>query len=501
MSHLTRTEREEYLALAEELERRKHYNKFDAIFPETGPYRRELYPKHFEFMNSTKNHSICVFWAGNRTGKTECGSCLAAMLLTGKYKNGYTGRKFDRPIKMLVACNTGVTTRDVLQLKLLGDFGDIGSGLIPKDYIVPDSARSKPGIPNAVDMVKVKHHTDGVYDGDSILYFRSYDQDPNSIMGMTLDVILYDEEPPFLYYNQGIKRTIISRPGEMGLNLLTFTSEKGFSEVISNFLDTAGSFQFGENKNVYITNVTMDEVPHLTKEQREEALSSIAPQLREAARTGLPNAGEGGIYPFSRDMITCPPVGIKRYWKRCIGMDVGNHTAAVLGVYDPEQDIWYIIDEYYDKNKSISEHAAAIKAKWPTWVPIVVDPSAGQNAERNIKDGRSFLELYRNEGLNIRYADNTVETGIMLCYEDFASGRLKITDNCTNLLREIALYRREIKDGRSKIIKSNDHAVDAMRYLRISGPYYAMSLYQANEDPKVLSSYLTNRTRNEVTGY
>ena len=46
------------------------------------------------------------------------------------------------------------------------------------------------------------------------------------------------------------------------------------------------------------------------------------------------------------------------------------------------------------------------------------------------------------------------------------TGRLKIFKSCTNLLKELSLYHR---DDKGKIVKKNDHLIDAMRYLVMSG--------------------------------
>lgn len=42
----------ELLELLEEAERRKKYNKLEAVFPETGPLRRELYTHAMKFFEA-----------------------------------------------------------------------------------------------------------------------------------------------------------------------------------------------------------------------------------------------------------------------------------------------------------------------------------------------------------------------------------------------------------------------------------------------------------------
>ncbi len=63
-------------------------------------------------------------------------------------------------------------------------------------------------------------------------------------------------------------------------------------------------------------------------------------------------------------------------------------------------------------------------------------------------------------------ANNAVEAGIMRVWIGLSTGKIKIFSNCVNLLRELRGYSR---DEKGKIIKANDHAPDALRYLIMSG--------------------------------
>jgi hypothetical protein len=68
-------------------------------------------------------------------------------------------------------------------------------------------------------------------------------------------------------------------------------------------------------------------------------------------------------------------------------------------------------------------------------------------------------------GLKLILAMNAVEAGIFNVWDRLQSGRLKIFKSCTQLQREYGLYHRN-DDG--KVVKSNDHLLDAMRYLVVS---------------------------------
>jgi len=77
------------LAALEEKARRKRYNLIRDLFPDEGPYRRELYTKHMEFFRAGKYHKERLFMAGNRCLtpwsfiETESGSARALEALYG----------------------------------------------------------------------------------------------------------------------------------------------------------------------------------------------------------------------------------------------------------------------------------------------------------------------------------------------------------------------------------------------------------------------------------
>jgi hypothetical protein len=110
----------ELLKEVEALVHAEKYGKFYAYFPDDGPLRRELYPKHLEFFRAGKTYTERLLIAANRVGKTECGAYESTAHLTGEYPHWWEGRVWNRPIRMWAAGDFNETTRDVIQKKLLG---------------------------------------------------------------------------------------------------------------------------------------------------------------------------------------------------------------------------------------------------------------------------------------------------------------------------------------------------------------------------------------------
>jgi hypothetical protein len=106
--------------------------KIRGYFPDTGPYRRELYPKHMALIAAGQIHRERCFLAGNRVGKTDLGAYEMTCHLTGLYPHWWNGRRFEHPIEAWAGGETSVTCRDITQEKLLGEIRNpdkLGTGM------------------------------------------------------------------------------------------------------------------------------------------------------------------------------------------------------------------------------------------------------------------------------------------------------------------------------------------------------------------------------------
>jgi phage terminase large subunit-like protein len=209
--------------------------KLWTYYPDEGPLRRELYPKHLQFFKGGTQHRERLFMAANRVGKTEgVGGYEATLHLTGRYPDWWEGRRFDRPIMGWAAGKTNETTRDIVQTKVFGKVEGsgptkrfAGNGLMPGDDIGDVTWRG--GFPDLADKVAIKHVTGGW----STLGIKSYQQGRGSFEGTEQDLIWLDEEPPLDIYTECLVRTMTTN----GLIVLTFTPLEGMSEVVLSFLE------------------------------------------------------------------------------------------------------------------------------------------------------------------------------------------------------------------------------------------------------------------------
>ena len=102
------------------------------------------------------------------------------------------------------------------------------------------------------------------------------------------------------------------------------------------------------------------------------------------------------------------------------------------------------------------EHYAALEklADGRQISAVAVDPSAA-----------SFIECIRRHGkFKVIPAKNDVLDGIRKVSEALKAERIKICTPCRDIVREFSLYRWEDNCTKDTPCKTNDHAMDDMRY-------------------------------------
>ena len=430
-----------------EAERRANY-KVKNYFPDAGPYRRALYPKHRQFFAAGAQHRTRAFLAGNRVGKSEAGAFETTLHVTGIYPEWWTGRRFDKPVNVCVAGDTAKTVRDILQEKLLGPPGEKGTGMIPAHLI--DRWSPKQGLSNAVESVSVRYATGGT----SVISFKSYDQRREAFQGTAHHLIWLDEEPPEDILTESILRTTKTGDFPGGMVMLTFTPLQGLTPLILSFLP-GGNLEAPVDGNVVFCD--WSEVPHLSEQEKADLITRIPAFQRDARTKGIPALGSGAIYQVPEVDISVKDFDIPKHWPRWFALDTGwDATAAVWGAFDRETGVIYLYSVYKRGQAEPTIHAAGVRARG-SWIPGVGDAAAINN-----HDGRQFLDIYRELGLDLALADKAVEAGIQAVWELMSAGRLKVFGSCGLWFDEFRIYRR---DDKGRIVKHNDHLMDCTRYL------------------------------------
>ena len=423
--------------------------------------RYKPYPYQSKFHNDGEECRQRILMAANRVGKTYCGAAETAYHLTGNYPKWWKGRKFDKAVRVWVAGESNDTTRDIIQRELFGAPQDPqmkGTGAIPLKNIA-ETIR-KPGVPNAYSAALVRHASGR----NSHISFKAYEQGFEKFMGEAVDVIWLDEEPKQEIFSQCITRTADTS----GVVYMTFTPEKGMTNVVSAFLN---DLKPGQS----VSTATWDDVDHLDEKTKKQLLSVYSPAEREMRSKGIPVFGSGLIYPVVEDDIICEDFDLPRHYPVLAAVDFGfDHPTAIVWVaLDPDNDVIYVYDEYRRSKETPITHAAVLNARTPS-IPVAF-PHDGLQHDKG--SGIQLAQQYRDLGVYMLPAhfsnppadgkltgNNSVEAGISILLQRFETDRLKIFSSCTETMEEMRLYHR--KNG--KVVPIKDDLLSALRYAALS---------------------------------
>lgn len=211
----------------------------------------------------------------------------------------------------------------------------------------------------------------------------------------------------------------------------------------------------------YVRQWASIENPTYSVEEYERARRELTPERFAMMMQGGFGKAQGLIYP-SFDECIVDPFDISALWPRYMSMDFGfnNYTAVLWGAMSPD-DVLYIYDEHYDRQRLLSEHATEIKIH-----------EIGQRVGRRWGDGAAAQSIADLVPLGLRLipADKDVTSGISRVNARLRTGRLKfVRGACPHLVDELATYRYKqdtlTEEFFEEPVKANDHAADALRYL------------------------------------
>lgn len=438
-------------------------------FSHDSEYSISQLPKHEAFFAAGALYPERLFMAANRSGKSVCGCYEDACHATGVYPDWWTGKRFSHPVDIWVVGPDAVTVRNTLQKELLGSMGEEGTGMLPAHAL--GKATGKQGVVGAVDTIKVRHVTGGW----STISFKNYKQDLQAFMAASIHVVHLDEECPIEIWNECNIRTATTE----GIMYATFTPLNGYSRMVVNFCKKADflmgaqplvaaevteevdEFELvGSYKRKAVVQAGWDDAPWLTKEVKARLLEDTPEHLRGARSKGIPSMEGGSVFTTSLDSVLCDPFTIPDAWPRMYGLDVGwNVTAAVWGALDPNTGTVYLYDEHYQGEQMPQHHAHAIKMRGE-WIRGVIDPAAKGRAQR---DGVQLMKSYKDLGLRLMPADNSLEAGLHKMNEMLSTGRLKLFKTMRNIQKEYMLYKRKLNGSIDP--HCDDHAIDCARYI------------------------------------
>lgn len=418
----------------------------------------------------SKAHEVLLSGPNQAGGKTYTLQYLIAVHATGLYPPEWEGPRFTKPPHLAAACETAATSRDQLYFGTEGDdaclFGD--QGWIPgdcyggKDDLVPLGGNYE----NLLDYALIDwHDADGNVAGKTTLRFFGYAKGWRKLQGLKLDGIFLNEMPPDDVYNE-LRARINKTMGYIWIAACPLGGET----------ETYLQFEKDDTGYLRLLTYTIDDCTHLTQQEYEFIYNRWKNHPEAEARLyGRPCRGAGMVYAYPRREIVEPTYRGAETDPHIIGLDLPHgtgHFAAVKGVLETERDILHIVDEYKASNQDTPVYIERVKMMGGERIPVAW-PHDGGRGFGTTTSGGTIAQKYKKMGLRMMKSSafvydhenrqsRAILTAIELVQDRFATGRLKISQNCRELMEEIRLYRHEkgvIKPGQ------NDHLIDALHKL------------------------------------
>lgn len=293
------------------------------------------------------------------------------------------------------------------------------------------------------------------------------------IRGLTLQGAYVDEATKIQY---DFWAMLLSRLRKPGAKLFATTNPDAPSHWLKvNYIDRKSDL------NMLVIKFLMDDNTTLPEEYVQSLKSEYTGIFYDRFVLGLWVLAEGLIYSHYRDAIEMPPEGRAEAYG--LSIDYGTMNAFSAGLWGKYGEVWYRIKEYYysgrdtGEQKTDDEYADDLAefvegyANELNKIKTIIDPSAA-----------SFIALLKKRGLyRVFAADNDVRNGIMETGRAMHLGKIKISPECKNTIREIEGYVWDEKAGDDRPVKVNDHAMDDMRYfvktMRIAVPQYKRNVH------------------------
>jgi phage terminase large subunit-like protein len=386
--------------------------------------------------------------AANQVGKTFAAAMELAAHSCGQYPSWWQGYRFDRAIRAWAAGETTEVVRATIQLLLLGEPGQHGSGCIPKSALI--EAIPARGLADLVDTIRVQHVSGDV----STINLKAYAQGRERFQGATIDYCWCDEEPEESIFTEALTRTNIAR----GPFVLTFTPLKGMWNVVKRFL-------LEKSPERHVTTMVLGDAAHYSEADKARITAQYPEHERDTRTRGIPQMGSGRVFLVDENKLLVDPFECPRHWVRLGGLDPGwTHHAAFCELWwDRDLDVIYLVRTLRVREQTVLQHVNAVRSWRLRWAW----PADGRQ-QTLAGAGISLMRQYQNAGLDMMHEKATfedggvsVEAGVAEMHDRMRGARWKVFKGQNDdWLEEYRLYHR--KDG--LLIKENDDAISASRY-------------------------------------
>ena len=172
------------------------------------------------------------------------------------------------------------------------------------------------------------------------------------------------------------------------------------------------------------------------------------------------------FHEFDKNQNTCDPFEVPREWVKVRGLDWGiDAPATSVTIARSTEGIFYVVDEYGDREKTPPEHAKEILERGKSF-PGIRSSILDASAFRRESDGKSVADQYRTSGIHCLPATKDILARIALVKNLLKTGRLVFVNGATDeTQKELQAWKWGARrKGVEVPAHGNDHYLDALGY-------------------------------------
>lgn len=278
----------------------------------------------------------------------------------------------------------------------------------------------------------------------------------DSTVGRSYDLIIFDEaalgEGGEAAFNVALRPTL-DKPNAKAIFIST---PRGRNNWFSQFWQRGFDPNFPEWVSLQ---ADYSENTRMAESDVAEARRSMSKAEFEQEYLASFTVFEGQIYALAETDVCEPPSDLRG--EAIAGCDPGyrDATAFVVVVYDFQTDVFWIVDEYLEAERTTAQHAEHFRELCARWgvETVFIDSAAAQFAS----------DLAYQYDLATTRAKKDVLPGIAYVQTLVAQNRLRVAPHCSHVRAMFDQYRWDQREGLQRERPLHDeysHMADAVRY-------------------------------------
>lgn len=291
----------------------------------------------------------------------------------------------------------------------------------------------------------------------------------DAVVGRSYDLIIFDEAALSDKGEDAFNVALFPTLDKTNSKALFISTPRGKKNWFSKFFDRGYS---SDHKEWFSVQATWKDNPRMTEDVVASARRDMSDsEFRQEFEADF-SIFEGKIWDLrEEDIIETIPDDIIGRCDVIAGLDLGyrDPTAFCVFLFDPKEEVFYLVDEFQDAEQTTSKQAEQIQRMLELWdIEIIYIDSANQQQRFD------FAYTY---GIPTNNANKNKLEGIGYVASLAENGKIKVLSKCRDSIYSFDQYKW---DSNTNLIKEKpvhdkaSHMADAIRYALYS--YMPISL-------------------------